>query len=187
MWKIKSGIDLRAFFIISTLLIMIPICSNKQKEPFNYKDKDSSSPTDRGGETDKIMEEIQEAKDKKDQLEIESQQKKIYVIALGILSGVFLILILIYSCFKCYMFCISSKRNDIQFQRIGVSRLGEVYLNDNYNIKKTVVNDTINMNSEVYNDKNEAPTCFGVTPQQTTFNPENLEDSNKYYKPMENN
>ena len=187
MGKFKSYINLRIFFIISILLIMIPFGFNKKVKKYNYKEKNPPAPTDRSDDPDKIMNEIQEAREKKDQLEIESQQKKIYVIALAVLSGVFLIIIIIYSCFKCYMICITTKRNNNQFQRIGVSRLGEVYLEENYNITKTVANDNNSMNNEFVNDKNEAPTCFGVTQQQTTFNPENLEDSNKFYKPMENN
>ena len=187
MWKIKLFINLRLFFIVSILLIMIPFCFNKEIKKYNNKDKEPPIPTDRSDDPDKIMDEIQAAKDKKDKLEIESQQKKIYVIALAVLSAVFLIIIIIYSCFKCYMFCMSTKKNNTQFQRIGFSRLGEVYLDENYNITKTVVNDNSNINNEVVNDKNEAPTCFGVTEQQTTFNPENLEESNKFYKPKENN
>ena len=54
-------------------------------------DKDNIRPDERTDDTDKIMEEIQAARDKKERMEIESQEKKIYVIALGVLSGIFLI------------------------------------------------------------------------------------------------
>ena len=132
-----------------------------------------------------LMEEISAARQKKDEAEIECQQKKIYVIALGVLSGVFLLLIIIYCIFKCYMFFLARKERNTPFRRIRISKLGQVYLEENFDLNKNDMNENsnskdINVNN---NDKNDAPSCFNVSQDRNTFNPDNCDENNNYYKP----
>ena len=136
--------------------------------------------------SDDLMEEIQATREKKDSLEIECQQKKIYVIALGVLSGIFMLLIIIYSIFKCYMFLLARKDQSTPFRRIRISKLGQVYLEENFDLNKSEINENndnpknMNVND---NDKNDAPTCFSANKNQNTFNPDNCDENNNYYKP----
>ena len=189
------------FIFLTTLLILIPSGSNQivnyhinnnEKNGFYHieeiysddrgfgPDRSDGPPTDDG-----LMEEIMAAREKKDQAEIECQQKKIYVIALGILSGIFFLLIIIYCIFKCYMFLLSRKEQNTPFRRIRISKLGQVYLEENFDLNKNEMSEN-NNNSKVMNvnnyDKNDAPTCFSVK-KQNTFDPDNCDENNNYYKP----
>ena len=158
------------FFIISTLLILLSFVSNNtiitefdkninENEGINISDQKSDGPPDDEG----LREEIEAARKQKDNAEIECQQKKIYVIALGVLSGILLLLLIIYSLFKCYIFCLSRKERSTPFRRIRISKLGQVYLEENFDLNKSEVNENNNnFNSNNVNDKNDAPTCFSV-------------------------
>ena len=153
----------------------------------NDFDKDNIRPDERTDDTDKIMEEIQAARDKKERMEIESQEKKIYVIALGVLSGIFLILIIIYSIFKCYLFCLSKRNEGTPLRRIRISKLGQVYVEENFDATKSAVYENDEINNANTNDKNDAPTCFDINKNEQTFNPENYTENNQFYKPVDNN
>ena len=112
---------LNLFIILTALLLLIPLSLNEKineimeinningfdifEGPYN-SDVNGYDPRSDIPPSDDLMEEIQATREKKDSLEIECQQKKIYVIALGVLSGIFMLLIIIYSIFKCYMFCL---------------------------------------------------------------------------------
>ena len=195
----KTSMNLYFFIIIVLIVILVPCCSNEklkeliQKDIINNAEKnkenkkndksDEPPPTD-----DNLIEEIQAAMEKRDKIEIECQQKKIYVIALGILSGIFLTLLIIYGTFKCYIFCLSNKENNTSFRRIRISKLGQVYLEDNFDLNKTETKENNNSNNNLINenennDNNDAPTCFSVNKKQNTFNPDNYDDNIDYNKP----
>ena len=189
-------------FIISTaLLLLIPLSSNEKINEImeinningfdifegQYNSDDNGyDPRSDIPPSDDLMEEIQATREKKDSLEIECQQKKIYVIALGVLSGIFMLLIIIYSIFKCYMFLLARKDQSTPFRRIRISKLGQVYLEENFDLNKSEINENndnpknMNVND---NDKNDAPTCFSANKNQNTFNPDNCDENNNYYKP----
>ena len=189
-------------FIISTaLLLLIPLSSNEKineimeinningfdifEGPYN-SDDNGYDPRSDIPPSDDLMEEIQATREKKDSLEIECQQKKIYVIALGVLSGIFMLLIIIYSIFKCYMFLLARKDQSTPFRRIRISKLGQVYLEENFDLNKSEINENNDnpKNMSVNdNDKNDAPTCFSANKNQNTFNPDNCDENNNYYKP----
>ena len=156
----------------------------EEGEYFDEKDFYPGPGSDKPPDDHDLMEEINAARQKKDEAEIECQQKKIYVIALGILSGVFLLLIIIYCIFKCYMFFLARKEQNTPFRRIRISKLGEVYLEENFDLNKNDIsenNNSKNINAN-NNDRNEAPSCFNVS-QRNTFNPDNCDENNNYYKP----
>ena len=84
------------------------------QEPYPY-------PDDRTDFTpEEIRKRIEEAEERKEEIEIQCQQKRIYAIALGVLSIFFLVLISIYTIFKCYLFC--SSRTPL----VRISKIGEV-------------------------------------------------------------
>jgi hypothetical protein len=192
---------LNLFIILTALLLLIPLSSNEIineimeinningfdifKGPYN-SDDNGYDPRSDIPPSDDLMEEIQATREKKDSLEIECQQKKIYVIALGVLSGIFMLLIIIYSIFKCYMFLLARKDQSTPFRRIRISKLGQVYLEENFNLNKSEINENNDnpKNMSVNdNDKNDAPTCFSANKNQNTFNPDNCDENNNYYKP----
>ena len=192
---------LNLFIILTALLLLIPLCSNEKineimeinningfdifEGPYN-SDDNSYDPRSDIPPSDDLMEEIQATREKKDSLEIECQQKKIYVIALGVLSGIFMLLIIIYSIFKCYMFLLARKDQSTPFRRIRISKLGQVYLEENFDLNKSEINENNDnpKNMSVNdNDKNDAPTCFSANKNQNTFNPDNCDENNNYYKP----
>ena len=191
----KYTINISFFLIFFLLILFIPFTYNKQlyvhvtiKDDINNIEKgdgwDTSSdvpPTDDG-----LIEAIQAAREKKDKMEIECQQKKIYVIALGVLSVIFLILLIIYGILKCYIFCISPKVNNTPFRRIRISKLGQVYLEENFDLNKSDINNNEdNLNDGDNNDKNDAPTCFSVDKNKNTFNPDNYNENESYNKPYQ--
>ena len=192
---------LNLFIILTALLLLIPLSSNEKineimeinningfdifEGPYN-SDDNGYDPRSDIPPSDDLMEEIQATREKKDSLEIECQQKKIYVIALGVLSGIFMLLIIIYSIFKCYMFLLARKDQSTPFRRIRISKLGQVYLEENFNLNKSEINENNDnpKNMSVNdNDKNDAPTCFSANKNQNTFNPDNCDENNNYYKP----
>jgi hypothetical protein len=192
---------LNLFIILTVLLLLIPLSSNEKineimeinningfdifKGPYN-SDDNGYDPRSDIPPSDDLMEEIQATREKKDSLEIECQQKKIYVIALGVLSGIFMLLIIIYSIFKCYMFLLARKDQSTPFRRIRISKLGQVYLEENFDLNKSEINENNDnpKNMSVNdNDKNDAPTCFIANKNQNTFNPDNCDENNNYYKP----
>ena len=192
---------LNLFIILTALLLLIPLSSNEKineimeinningfdifEGPYN-SDDNSYDPRSDIPPSDDLMEEIQATREKKDSLEIECQQKKIYVIALGVLSGIFMLLIIIYSIFKCYMFLLARKDQSTPFRRIRISKLGQVYLEENFDLNKSEINENNDnpKNMSVNdNDKNDAPTCFSANKNQNTFNPDNCDENNNYYKP----
>ena len=192
---------LNLFIILTVLLLLIPLSSNEKineimeinningfdifEGPYN-SDDNGYDPRSDIPPSDDLMEEIQATREKKDSLEIECQQKKIYVIALGVLSGIFMLLIIIYSIFKCYMFLLARKDQSTPFRRIRISKLGQVYLEENFDLNKSEINENNDnpKNMSVNdNDKNDAPTCFSANKNQNTFNPDNCDENNNYYKP----
>ena len=192
---------LNLFINLTALLLLIPLSSNEKineimeinningfdifEGPYN-SDDNGYDPRSDIPPSDDLMEEIQATREKKDSLEIECQQKKIYVIALGVLSGIFMLLIIIYSIFKCYMFLLARKDQSTPFRRIRISKLGQVYLEENFDLNKSEINENNDnpKNMSVNdNDKNDAPTCFSANKNQNTFNPDNCDENNNYYKP----
>lgn len=192
---------LNLFIILTALLLLIPLSSNEKineimeinningfdifEGPYN-SDDNGYDPRSDIPPSDDLMEEIEATREKKDSLEIECQQKKIYVIALGVLSGIFMLLIIIYSIFKCYMFLLARKDQSTPFRRIRISKLGQVYLEENFDLNKSEINENNDnpKNMSVNdNDKNDAPTCFSANKNQNTFNPDNCDENNNYYKP----
>ena len=192
---------LNLFIILTALLLLFPLSSNEKineimeinningfdifEGPYN-SDDNGYDPRSDIPPSDDLMEEIQATREKKDSLEIECQQKKIYVIALGVLSGIFMLLIIIYSIFKCYMFLLARKDQSTPFRRIRISKLGQVYLEENFDLNKSEINENNDnpKNMSVNdNDKNDAPTCFSANKNQNTFNPDNCDENNNYYKP----
>ena len=192
---------LNLFIILTALLLLVPLSSNEKineimeinningfdifEGPYN-SDDNGYDPRSDIPPSDDLMEEIQATREKKDSLEIECQQKKIYVIALGVLSGIFMLLIIIYSIFKCYMFLLARKDQSTPFRRIRISKLGQVYLEENFDLNKSEINENNDnpKNMSVNdNDKNDAPTCFSANKNQNTFNPDNCDENNNYYKP----
>ena len=192
---------LNLFIILTALLLLIPLSSNEKINEImeinningfdifegSYNSDDNGyDPRSDIPPSDDLMEEIQATREKKDSLEIECQKKKIYVIALGVLSGIFMLLIIIYSIFKCYMFLLARKDQSTPFRRIRISKLGQVYLEENFDLNKSEINENndnpknMNVND---NDKNDAPTCFSANKNQNTFNPDNCDENNNYYKP----
>jgi hypothetical protein len=197
----SSTKTLNLFIILTALLLLIPLSSNEKineimeikningfdifEGPYN-SDDNGYDPRSDIPPSDDLMEEIQATREKKDSLEIECQQKKIYVIALGVLSGIFMLLIIIYSIFKCYMFLLARKDQSTPFRRIRISKLGQVYLEENFDLNKSEINENNDnpKNMSVNdNDKNDAPTCFSANKNQNTFNPDNCDENNNYYKP----
>ena len=191
----KCTINISFFLIFFLLILFIPFSYNKQLYAADINKYDSNKyeqnngwdtssdvpPTDDG-----LMEAIQAAREKKDKMEIECQQKKIYVIALGVLSVIFLILLIIYGILKCYIFCISPKVNNTPFRRIRISKLGQVYLEENFDLNKSDINNNEdNLNNGDNNDKNDAPTCFSVDKNKNTFNPDNYNENESYNKPYQ--
>lgn len=192
---------LNLFIILTALLLLIPLSSNEKINEImeinningfgifegTYNSDDNGyDPRSDIPPSDDLMEEIQATREKKDSLEIECQQKKIYVIALGVLSGIFMLLIIIYSIFKCYMFLLARKDQSTPFRRIRISKLGQVYLEENFDLNKSEINENNDnpKNMSVNdNDKNDAPTCFSANKNQNTFNPDNCDENNNYYKP----
>ncbi len=192
---------LNLFIILTALLLLIPLSLNEKineimeinningfdifEGPYN-SDDNGYDPRSDIPPSDDLMEEIEATREKKDSLEIECQQKKIYVIALGVLSGIFMLLIIIYSIFKCYMFLLARKDQSTPFRRIRISKLGQVYLEEKFDLNKSEINEN-NDNSKNMsvndNDKNDAPTCFSANKNQNTFNPDNCDENNNYYKP----
>ena len=192
---------LNLFIILTALLLLFPLSSNEKineimeinningfdifEGPYN-SDDNGYDPRSDIPPSDDLMEEIEATREKKDSLEIECQQKKIYVIALGVLSGIFMLLIIIYSIFKCYMFLLARKDQSTPFRRIRISKLGQVYLEENFDLNKSEINENNDnpKNMSVNdNDKNDAPTCFSANKNQNTFNPDNCDENNNYYKP----
>ena len=167
---------LNLFIILTALLLLIPLSLNEKineimeinnmngfdifEGPYN-SDDNGYDPRSDIPPSDDLMEEIEATREKKDSLEIECQQKKIYVIALGVLSGIFMLLIIIYSIFKCYMFLLARKDQSTPFRRIRISKLGQVYLEEKFDLNKSEINEN-NDNSKNMsvndNDKNDAPT-----------------------------
>jgi len=201
MSKFKALNNIYIFIILFILFLLIPLSSNERindimdinnindfdtfKRPNNFEENSYEPKSDIPPDED-LMEEIQATREKKDSLEIECQQKKIYVIALGVLSGIFLLLIIIYSIFKCYMFLLARKDQNTPFRRIRISKLGQVYLEENFDLNKSETNENNNAPKDMNvnnNDKNDAPTCFSVNKNQNTFNPDNCDENNNYYKP----
>ena len=192
---------LNLFIILTALLLLFPLSSNEKINEImeinningfdifegSYNSDDNGyDPRSDIPPSDDLMEEIQATREKKDSLEIECQQKKIYVIALGVLSGIFMLLIIIYSIFKCYMFLLARKDQSTPFRRIRISKLGQVYLEENFDLNKSEINENNDnpKNMSVNdNDKNDAPTCFSANKNQNTFNPDNCDENNNYYKP----
>ena len=192
---------LNLFIILTALFLLIPLSSNEKINEImeinningfdifegSYNSDDNGyDPRSDIPPSDDLMEEIQATREKKDSLEIECQQKKIYVIALGVLSGIFMLLIIIYSIFKCYMFLLARKDQSTPFRRIRISKLGQVYLEENFDLNKSEINENNDnpKNMSVNdNDKNDAPTCFSANKNQNTFNPDNCDENNNYYKP----
>ena len=179
------------FFIITTLIhFLVPLfsCENikkpisKEQNYFNYKN--FAPPSD----VQNLEKEIQAARDKKDQAEIKCQEKKIYVISLGVLSGIFLLILIIYSIFKCYLFCLSRNEKNSSLGRIRISKLGKFYLEESFDLNKNKENEKNNddnLGNSKNMDKNDAPTCFSVNKNNNnnTFNPDNYDENNNYYKP----
>ena len=189
------------FFIITTLILFLfPLfsCENikkqiskdsiylkdnkKEQNYFNYKN--FAPPSD----VQNLEKEIQAARDKKDQAEIKCQEKKIYVISLGVLSGIFLLILIIYSIFKCYLFCLSRNEKNSALGRIRISKLGKFYLEESFDLNKNKENEKNNddnLGNSKNMDKNDAPTCFSVNKNNNnnTFNPDNYDENNNYYKP----
>ena len=201
MSKFKALNNIYIFIILFILFLLIPLSSNERineimdinnindfdtfERPNNFEENSYEPKSDIPPDED-LMEEIQATREKKDSLEIECQQKKIYVIALGVLSGIFLLLIIIYSIFKCYMFLLARKDQNTPFRRIRISKLGQVYLEENFDLNKSETNENNNDPKDMNvnnNDKNDAPTCFSVNKNQNTFNPDNCDENNNYYKP----
>ena len=191
----KSTINISFFLIFFLLIPFIPFIYNKQlyAEDINKYDSNNREQND-GWDTssdvpptdDGLIEAIQAAREKKDKMEIECQQKKIYVIALGVLSVIFLILLIIYGILKCYIFCISPKVNNTPFRRIRISKLGQVYLEENFDLNKSDINNNEdNPNTGDNNDKNDAPTCFSIDKNKNTFNPDNYNENESYNKPYQ--
>ena len=192
---------LNLFIILTALLLLIPLSSNEKINEImeinningfdifegQYNSDDNGyDPRSDIPPSDDLMEEIQANRKKKDSLEIECKKKKIYVIALGVLSGIFMLLIIIYSIFKCYMFLLARKDQSTPFRRIRISKLGQVYLEENFDLNKSEINENNDnpKNMSVNdNDKNDAPTCFSANKNQNTFNPDNCDENNNYYKP----
>ena len=201
MSKFKALNNIHIFIILFILFLLISLSSNERineimdinnindfdtfERPNNFEENSYEPKSDIPPDED-LMEEIQATREKKDSLEIECQQKKIYVIALGVLSGIFLLLIIIYSIFKCYMFLLARKDQNTPFRRIRISKLGQVYLEENFDLNKSETNENNNDPKDMNvnnNDKNDAPTCFSVNKNQNTFNPDNCDENNNYYKP----
>ena len=181
----KALNNLNLFIILTSLILLILSSSNEQINEImtdnGFEPRSDVPPSD-----DSLMEEIQATREKKDSLEIECQQKKIYVIALSVLSGIFLLLIIIYSIFKCYMFLLARKDQNTPFRRIRISKLGQVYLEENFDLNKSEIKENNNNPKDMNinnNDNNDAPTCFSVNKNQNTFNPDNCDENNNYYKP----
>ena len=197
MVKNISNKNFILFIIVSILLFLLPICCNKQmtdfenKNPYNKfirPDKKSDEPDPRTIE--ELKAEIDQKQIEKNELEINCQKKKIYAIALGILSGIFLILIIIFAIFKCYLFCEAKKESKTPYRRIRISRLGQVYLEESLAQEKSEIKENSFVNNENININNsDAPTCFSVSKKTSTFDPNNFEDNNNYFKPVnkENN
>ena len=199
MVKNKYQKNINLLIIFSIFLFLLPICYNKQivehKKKYNNKSSEIHAPSDRKTDDpdrktddperrtdipEELIQEIEAAKIHKNDLEIESQQKKIYVIALAVLSAIFLILLIIYSIFKCYLFCLLNKESTTPYRRIRMSKLGQVYLEENFVPNKSEINNDNNENN------NDAPTCFSVNQKKGTFDPDNFEESNNFYKPVNN-
>ena len=196
MVKNKPRKNLNLIIILSILLFLLSICTcNKTIETKN-KNKiieynSSDKKTDKPDKKSEIMKQIYEAKSEKNAKEIELQKKKIYVISLAVLSSVFLILIIIFVIFKCYIFCNSKKQGNISYRNMRISKLGQVSFENNLYGEKSEIKDISTVNSEINNDNttdnnNDAPSCFTVSQKFSTFDPNNYDDSNDYYKPMNN-
>ena len=143
-----------------------------QTDPDPYPQPESDDDRRRELE-DKIL----DAREKKEKLEIDNQKKKIYVMALGILIGIFLLLIMIYTIFKCYLFCILRNELNGTNKRIRISRIGEVFIEENSDLNSSYTRNTNNINSDNYsnhNNSNDAPSCLNTNNSRgNTFNPDN--------------
>ena len=180
--------------IVSILLFLLPICCNKQMNDFENKnpyykynrpDRRTDDPEQRTIE--ELKAEIELRQNEKNELEINCQKKKIYAIALGVLSGIFLILIIIFAIFKCYLFCDTKKESKTPYRRIRISRLGQVFLEESLAQEKSEIKDNSFVNNENININNSvAPTCFSVSQKTSTFDPNNFEENNNYFKPVNN-
>ena len=202
MVKNKYQKNINLLIIFSIFLFILPICYNKQIIEHNKNRNEIHSPSDgkaddpdrktddperRTDIPEELIQEIEAAKIHKNDLEIESQQKKIYVIALAVLSAIFLILLIIYSIFKCYLFCLLNKESTTPYRRIRISKLGQVYLEENFVPNKSEINnDNSTVNNDINENNNDAPTCFSVNQKKGTFDPDNFEESNNFYKPVNN-
>lgn len=128
---------------------------------------------------------------KKEKLGIDKQKKEIYAIALGVLAGIFLLLIIIYVLFKCGLFCISRNELKRSTKRIRISKIGEVFLEENYDSNNNDIHNPNNINSDNYtNDKNSsfysndnnnngAPPSFNTNSRGNTFDPDNYNPPNE--------
>ena len=196
MVKNKSQKNLNLIIILSILLFLLSLftCNkmiehkNKNKD-FEYNLPDKK--TDKPDKKSQILDQILEAKNEKNIKEIERQKKRIYAISLGVFSLVFLILIIIFVIFKCYIFCNAKKQIATPYKKIRKSKLGQVYVDENLYTEKSEIKDASVVNSEINNDNttdnnNDAPSCFSVSQKFSTFDPNNYEESNDYYKPMNN-
>ena len=164
-------------FNIFFILFLINIALSKPQEKYNTNIILNSKPLnniidpdpfpdDKTDFTpDDIRKRIEEAEERKEEIEIQCQQKRIYAIALGVLSIFFLLLISIYTIFKCYLFC--SSRTPL----VRISKIGEVYIDENYNMNKMRFTEN-NDDNNIPTDNNEAPTCIITTgkPTNTTNN-----------------
>ena len=84
------------------------------------------------------------------------------------------------------MFLLARQDQNTPFRRIRISKLGQVYLEENFDLNKSEINENNNAPKDMNvnnNDKNDAPTCFSVNKNQNTFNPDNCDENNNYYKP----
>ena len=196
MVKNKPRKNLNLIIILSILLFLLSICTCNRTIETKNKNKiieynPSDKKTDKPDKKSEIMKQIYEAKSEKNTKEIELQKKKIYVISLAVLSSVFLILIIIFVIFKCYIFCNSRKQGNISYRNMRISKLGQVSFENNLCGEKSEIKDTSVINSEINNDNttdnnNDAPSCFTVSQKFSTFDPNNYDDINDFYKPMNN-
>ena len=190
MFKKISSININFLIILFFIFFKIPFTSCEylkeqitkdknfkdiKKEQNYFNNKNFIPPPD-----DNLMKEIQETRNKKNELEIKCQEKKIYVISLGVLSGIFLFILIVYCIFKCYIFCLSRNARD----SLRMSKLDQVYLEDSFDLNKSKINEK-NNNDNLENvnniDKNDAPTCFSVIKNNNTFNPDKYDDENNNY------
>ena len=173
---------------IILIILLIQNSNNKSinKNNINKNLKNESinifNPGPEGGSDfpDDLRERIMEAQRQKEEIELDCQEKKIYVITLSILFAFFLLLILIYTLFKCYLFCTS--RNQI----IRISKLGEVYLDEKYNMSNLRLAEDNNNNlfrEDNFNNidnNNDAPSCITSNKYKSrggTFNPNEYKDN----------